>query len=89
MFIYCPLSTSVHIEVAMKFCGEEGMILEMDNSKGRKRSFRGIDCSWISRYVEEDERYETYTNILLYTLSLLLLLFYIVYFSVVVFLIFQ
>ena len=57
MFINCPVSTSIHITVAMKFSGRKGMILEMDNSKRSGRHLRGMDCSWISRYKEEDERY--------------------------------
>ena len=57
MFIYSPLSTSIHSEVAIKFSGDKGMILEMDNSKGRGKRLCGMDCSWISRYKEEAERY--------------------------------
>ena len=33
MYFYSPTLTSIHLEVALKFSGEEGMILEMDNSK--------------------------------------------------------
>ena len=43
-FTYCPLSTSVHIEVALKFGGQEGMILEMDSSKGSDRGLYGMYC---------------------------------------------
>ena len=57
MYIYSPLSTSVHLEVALQFSGESGMILEMDNSQGRCKSLQGMDVSWISRYREENERY--------------------------------
>ena len=57
MYIHCPLSTSVQLMVAAKFSGENGMILEMDNSKGNSVNIKGMDCSWISRYKEEDERY--------------------------------
>ena len=64
MFIYGPLSTSVHIEVALKFSGEDGMILQMDNDRGDAIDLKGFDVSWISRYKEEDERY-VYTLILL------------------------
>ena len=63
MYIHCPLSTSIQIAVAMKFSGDQGMILEMDNSKGKGHELRGMDCSWISRYKEEEERYVLYTNI--------------------------
>ena len=62
MFIHCPLSTSLHIEVAMRFSGEEGMILEMDNSKTYCQGLRGMDCSWISQYKEEEEVYVSCTN---------------------------
>ena len=64
MFVYCPLSTSTHIEVAMKFSGQQGMILEMDNSKGWGQHLNGMDCSWISRYKEEEERYVLCTMII-------------------------
>ena len=57
MWIESPLSTTIHLEVAMKFSGEEGMILEMDNEKGDGQLLKAMDCSWISRYKEEDERY--------------------------------
>ena len=57
MFIHGPLSTSIHLEVSLKFSGESGMILELDNSKGRCKDLRAMDVSWISRYREEDERY--------------------------------
>ena len=64
MMIRCPLSTSTHIEVAVKFSGQKGMILEMDNSKGKCQSVKAMDCSWISRYKEEEERYVLCTNIM-------------------------
>ena len=55
--LHSPTSTSVHLEVAIKFADVEGMILEFDNSKGPGTGITGMDCSWISRYKEEDERY--------------------------------
>ena len=55
--LYSPTSTSVQISVAIKFCGSKGMIIEMDNSEGRASYTFGFDCSWISRFKEEDERY--------------------------------
>ena len=61
MSINSPLSTSVHLEVAIKFCGDEGMILEMENFGGECIFLRGMDVSWISRYREEDERYDVET----------------------------
>ena len=56
MFIHSPLSTSTHIEVSLKFSGDSGMILELDNSSGSCQNLRGMDVSWISRYREEEER---------------------------------
>jgi len=57
VYLLSPTSTSVHKEVATKFSGNKGMILEMDNDKGDSQLVMGMDCSWISRYREEDERY--------------------------------
>ena len=57
MFLHSPLSTSMHLEVALKFSGEKGMLLEMNNESGDCRRLRGMDVSWLSRYREEDERY--------------------------------
>ena len=54
--LFSPTSTSVDIEVAMKFCGESGIIIEVDNSKVGQRT-RLFDVSWISRFPEENERY--------------------------------
>eukprot|EP01084_Bolivina_argentea_P085065 153774_1 len=52
-----PTSTSMHIEVAIKFSGREGIIIQLDNPfEPQYRSLRGFNCSWISRYKEEDER---------------------------------
>ena len=54
-----PTSTSIHIEVAMKFSGDQGMIMKLNNPKGSNqcRLLRGFDCSFISLYEEEAERY--------------------------------
>ena len=55
---YSPTSTSVHIEVALKFCGDHGMIIQTNNtSRDSSGLLYGLDCSWISRYRDEDERY--------------------------------
>ena len=53
-----PTSTSVHLEVAVKFGGEEGLILQL-NTKGMFRwsYLKGFDVSFISQFKEEDERY--------------------------------
>ncbi len=51
-----PTSTSVHIEVATKFSGRDGMIIALQIPNGLN-GLRSFDCSWISQYKEEDERY--------------------------------
>lgn len=61
MYIYGPTSTSIHIEVATRFSGGTGIILEMDNSKGKARELKGMDVSFISRFREEDERYDHFS----------------------------
>ena len=56
IFLLSPTSTSVQIHVAIRFSGDRGMILEFDNTQGKGRALAAMDCSWISRYHEEDER---------------------------------
>ena len=52
-----PTSTSVHLEVAVNFSGQSGIIIEFDNTKGEAQYVHGMDVSWISRYGgQEDER---------------------------------
>eukprot|EP01084_Bolivina_argentea_P271770 462515_1 len=51
-----PTSTSMQIEVAIKFSGDDGMILQFNNVCSPADLLRGFNCSWISRYKEEDER---------------------------------
>ena len=75
-----PTSTSIHIEVAMKFSGEEGMIIQFDNEEGRAISQRAFDCSWLSRYPEEDERYIQYVFIYIHTLSNINYIYYLLYY---------
>ena len=56
--LHSPTSTSVHIEVATKFAGDDGMIIQLDIGEIYFMSgVRGFDCAWISQYKEEDERY--------------------------------
>ena len=57
MHISLPTSTSCHIEVALKFSGESGIIIEFNNNHGDAQFIYGLDVSWISRFKEEDERY--------------------------------
>ena len=54
-----PTSTSVQIAVAIKFSGEQGLMLQLDTTKmiPAVANVRAFDCSWISQYKEEDERY--------------------------------
>ena len=52
-----PTSTSVHIEVAIKFSGQQGIILEFHNNNGMSKRVKAFDVSSISHYREEDERY--------------------------------
>ena len=51
-----PTSTTLHIEVAVKFSGQQGIIIKMDNSKVGPET-KAMDVSWLSRYSEEEERY--------------------------------
>ena len=58
IFLCSPTSTSMQIEVAIKFSGDHGIIIQLDNPRTEQYFFlRGFNCSWISRYKEEDERY--------------------------------
>ena len=55
--LYSPTSTSVQIQVAMKFSGHQGIILEFHNNNLQDTMVKGFDVPSISRYREEDERY--------------------------------
>lgn len=58
-----PTSTSKQIEVAIKFGGEQGMVIELNSvdhqgiDEFNANYVRTFNCSWISRFKEEDERY--------------------------------
>ena len=54
-----PTSTTLHIEVAMKFSGQQGMILSLNNPRenAKCRTLRGFGVGAVSRYPEEDEVY--------------------------------
>ena len=54
-----PTSTTLHIEVAMKFSGQQGMILSLNNpvENEKCRYLRGFGVGAVSRYPEEDEVY--------------------------------
>ena len=51
-----PTSTSIHIQVALKFGGESGIIMELNNDQMHTKNTRAFDVSFLSRYKEEDER---------------------------------
>ena len=53
-----PTSTSVQLAVAMKFSGAAGIIIEFGNDRGWAEYVLGLDVSFISRFHEEDERYD-------------------------------
>lgn len=55
-----PTSTSIHLEVACKFSGDSGIILQLNVGQVMGVGARAFDCSWISRFSEEDERYNKY-----------------------------
>ena len=57
LYIRSPISTSIHLAVAVKFSSNKGMVLEMNNHKGLSQNMMGMDVSWISRFREEEERY--------------------------------
>ncbi len=67
--LYSPVSTSMQIEVAMKFGGPNGIILQFNNT--RSRNLRGFDMSWISQYKLEDERFVNICLILLFILLII------------------
>ena len=51
-----PTSTSRHREVALRFSGEQGILIQFNNSGLKKNHRVGLfDASWISRFKEEDE----------------------------------
>ena len=56
IFIQSPISTSKQLAVAVKFAGDRGMLLEMNNKDDECRGMQGMDVSWISRFSEEEER---------------------------------
>merc|ERR1711933_164998 len=45
------------MEVAIKFSGDQGIVIQLDNpNTPQYNKLYGFNCSWISRYKEEDER---------------------------------
>ena len=57
MHLLSPTSTSCHIQVAVKFSGDQGILIQFNNDDGRAKDVRGMDISWLSRFKKEDERY--------------------------------
>ena len=53
-----PTSTSMQLEVATKFGGRNGIIIQLNNNGGVAASdqLRSFNCNWISAFKEEDER---------------------------------
>eukprot|EP01084_Bolivina_argentea_P022656 42110_1 len=52
-----PTSTSKKLEVAIKFGGDVGMVIQLNNPPfGEYELGKAFNCSWVSRYKEEDER---------------------------------
>eukprot|EP01083_Nonionella_stella_P041659 112866_1 len=52
-----PTSTSKQFAVANRFSGDKGLVLQFDNPDIEVFRFtRAFNCSWISRFKEEDER---------------------------------
>ena len=54
-----PTSTTTQEEVALKFSGDDGVIVCLNNPKKNvtARLLRGFNCSFVSAFAEEDERY--------------------------------
>merc|ERR1711983_393482 len=50
-----PTSTSRRIEVAMRFAGPEGMIIQLNNEGMLAATERHFDCGWLSAFPEESE----------------------------------
>ena len=53
-----PTSTSLHKEIAFRFSGEDGILIQFNNT-GLNLNHRTafFDAGWLSRYKEEDEMY--------------------------------
>lgn len=52
----CPTSTTKTKEIALRFAGESGMMMVMDNTKGDAVYEMFLNVQWLSCYPEEDER---------------------------------
>eukprot|EP01084_Bolivina_argentea_P312317 540706_1 len=57
IYLSGPCSTTKQEEIACNFADETGIIIQLQNDMyGTKRDARFFDCSFMSNYVEEDER---------------------------------
>ena len=63
IYLYSPTSTSVELAVSQNFCGDNGMIMSFNNDEGAATNASGFDCSWLSRFKEEDERYDALNHV--------------------------
>jgi len=52
-----PTSTSAQPSVAARFAGDGGMIIVLDTRFGHNQLEHCFDCSWLSAFNEEDERF--------------------------------
>jgi hypothetical protein len=52
----CPTSTTKTKEVAIRFAGETGMMMKLNNIEGDAADEMFFNVSWLSGFAEEDER---------------------------------
>ena len=52
--LHSPTSTTKDIEVSVNFSGRDGLIVEFSRKTGASKEFN-FDCSWLSRYPDENE----------------------------------
>eukprot|EP01084_Bolivina_argentea_P120088 212874_1 len=51
-----PTSTSIHIEVGIRFSGDDGTILQFNNNGDHNsKTLRAFNCCWLSNYSGEQE----------------------------------
>ena len=79
MRLCSPTSTSMQIQVAMKFSGNNGIIFQLNTNNIYGDGLAAFDVSWLSRYKEEDERYYLYNFDILLNDSFFFVLFFFVY----------
>eukprot|EP01084_Bolivina_argentea_P265350 449753_1 len=56
IYLKGPCSTTKQREIAINFAKRNGMIIELQNHSQMSQMKQFFDCSFISKYVEEDER---------------------------------